>query len=95
MYQKSWLFGFFFFSTKTAIESENFPEKNYDISGYQLAPKISYLFSKNTSWDLFYELQKKENQIGVSETLLQNRFGTAFSYAGDKQFILNVDLSFY
>ena len=95
LYQKSWLFGFFAKTIKTAIESENFPEKNYDISGYQLAPKISYLFSKNTSWDLFYELQKKENQIGVSETLLQNRFGTAFSYAGDKKFILNGEVSFY
>ena len=95
LYQKSWLFGFFAKTIKTAIESENFPEKNYDISGYQLAPKISYLFSKNTSWDLFYELQKKENQIGVSETLLQNRFGTAFSYAGDIKFILNGEVSFY
>jgi hypothetical protein len=25
-----------------------------------LAPKISYLFSKNTSWDIFYELQSKK-----------------------------------
>ncbi|RBN51127.1 hypothetical protein [Flavobacterium psychrolimnae] len=95
LYQKSWLFGFFAKTIQTAIQSENFPEKNYDISGYQLAPKISYLFSKNTSWDLFYELQKKENQIGVSETLLQNRFGTAFSYSGTKKFTMNGEVSFY
>ena len=95
LYQKSWLFGFFAKTIQTAIESENFPEKNFDISGYQLAPKISYLFSKNTSWDIFYELQKKENQIGVSETLLQNRFGTAFSYSGTKKFTMNGEVSFY
>ena len=95
LYQKSWLFGFFAKTIQTAIQSENFPEKNYDISGYQLAPKISYLFSKNTSWDLFYELQKKENQIGVSEMLLQNRFGTAFSYSGTKKFTMNGEVSFY
>jgi len=95
LYQKSWLFGFFAKTIHTTIQSENFLEKNYDINGYQLAPKISYLFSKSTSWDLFYELQRKENQIGVSETLLQNRFGTAFSYAGTKKFTMNGEVSFY
>ena len=95
LYQKNWLFGFFAKTIQTAIQSENFTEKNYNISGYQLAPKISYLFSKNTSWDLFYELQKKENQIEVSETLLQNRFGTAFSYSGTKKFTMNGEVSFY
>ena len=95
LYQKSWLFNFFTKTIQTSIESENFPEKNYKIKGYQLAPKISYLFSKNTSWDVFYELQNKENQIGDSETLLQNKLGTSFSYSSDKKFTMNGELSFY
>ena len=95
LYQKSWLFNFFAKTIRTGIKSQNFPEKNYDIKGYQLAPKISYLFSKNTSWDLFYEFQNKNNQIGVFEKLQQNRFGTAFSYASDKKFTMNGEVSFY
>jgi len=95
LYEKSWLFGMFAKTIKTSIISENFPEKNYDIKGYQLAPKISYLFSKNTSWDLFYELQSKENMIGNFENLLQNRFGTSFSYAGKKNLTLSGEVSFY
>ena len=95
LYQKSWLFGLFTKTIQTAIVSENFPEKNYDIKGFQLAPKISYLFSKNTSWDLFYELQSKENKKGSFETLLQNRFGTSFSYVGKMNLILNGEISFY
>jgi hypothetical protein len=95
LYQKSWLFHFFAKTIQTAIESENFPEKNFRIKGYQLAPKISYLFSKNTSWDVFYELQSKENQIGNSETLLQNRLGTSFSYSSNKKFTMNGEFSFY
>jgi hypothetical protein len=95
LYQKSWLFGFFTKSIQTAITSENYTEKNYSISGYQIAPKISYLFSKSTSWDIFYELQNKENKIGNSETLLQNRFGTSFSYAGEKKITVNGEISFY
>ena len=80
---------------QTSILSENFPEKNYNLKGYQLAPKISYLFSKNTSWDLFYELQNKENKTGESETLRQSRFGTSFSYAGSNKLTMNGEISFY
>ncbi len=92
---KSWLFNF---SSKTlfaTIESENYAARNYEISGYQLAPKIGYLFSKNTSWDVFYEYQIKENQIGNHELLKQNRFGTSFTYSGKKQFTANGEFSFY
>jgi len=95
LYKKSWLFGMFAKTIQTALNSENYPEKNFEIKGYQLAPKISYLFSKSTSWDLFYELQNKENQIGVLEKLVQNRFGTSFSYSSDKKFTMNGEISFY
>jgi hypothetical protein len=95
LYKKSWLFGAFAKTIQTDIASENFIEKNYTIKGYLLAPKISYLFSKNTSWDVFYELQNKENQIGNFENLIQNRFGTSFSYAGEKHITLNGEISFY
>ena len=93
--QKSWLFNF---STKTLVSttnSENYSSRNFKITGYQLAPKISYLFSKNTSWDIFYEYQKKENQIGNLETLNQNRFGTSFTYSSKKQFTANGEISLY
>ncbi|AWG21144.1 hypothetical protein FFWV33_06155 [Flavobacterium faecale] len=95
LYKKSWLLGFFTKTIATSVNSENYPLKNYSVSGYQLAPKLSYLFSKNTSWDIFYELQNKNNQIGALETLLQNRFGTSFSYSGKKNITLNGEVSFY
>ncbi len=95
LYRKSWLFGMFAKTINTSIVSENFPDRNFDIKGFQLAPKISYLFTKSTSWDIFYELQNKENQIGNFETLLQNRFGTSFTYAGQNKLTMNGELSFY
>jgi hypothetical protein len=95
LHLKSWLFSTFAKTIQTAITSENFAERNYTIKGYHLAPKISYLFSKNTSWDVFYELQKKENQIGEFENLLQNRFGTSFSYANTAKITMNGEISFY
>jgi hypothetical protein len=95
LYNKSWLFNLFSNTINTATKSENFLEKNYEIKGYHLAPKISYLFSKNTSWDLFYELENKKNKIGNLETLVQNRFGTSFSFAGENKLTMNGELSFY
>lgn len=95
LYKKSWLFGFFAKTIQTALLSENFPEKNFDVKGYQFAPKISYLFSKSTSLDLFYELQNKENKTGSFETLVQNRFGTSFTYASIKSVTMSGEVSFY
>ena len=95
LFQKSWLLNFFTKTLATAVVSENYAEKNFDIKGYQIAPKISYLFSKNASWELFYEFQHKENQLAQAETLQQNRLGTAFSYARNAKFTLNGELSFY
>ena len=95
LYQKSWLFNFFTKTIKSTLVSEDFTERNYNLEGYQLAPKISYLFSKNTSLDVFYELQNKMNQIGNFETLTQNRMGTSFSYAGVKKVTVNGEFSFY
>ncbi|MDL2143762.1 hypothetical protein QQY79_14640 [Flavobacterium tructae] len=95
LYQKSWLFNFFTKTIKTDLVSEDFVEKNYAITGYQMAPKVSYLFSKNTSLDFFFEFQNKENQIGNFETLVQNRLGTSFSFAGEKKITVNGEFSFY
>jgi hypothetical protein len=93
--QKSWLFDALAKTILTKSESETFAEKNYTIEGYVLAPKISYLFSKNISLDLFYEYINKENQIGSLDTLLQSRFGTAFSYNGNSKFTANGEVSLY
>ncbi|PVX45504.1 hypothetical protein C8C85_1301 [Flavobacterium sp. 103] len=93
--QKSWLFDILAKTIQTATESQTFAEKNYTIEGYLWTPKISYLFSKNVSLDLFYEYINKENQIGTLDTLTQNRFGTSFSYVGNSKFNVNGEVSLY
>lgn len=93
--QKSWLLGFIGKTIESETISENYESKNFELNGYQLAPKISYLFSRNASWDLFYEYQDTKNKIGDLETLLQNRFGTSFTYASEKKFTMNGEFSLY
>lgn len=104
LYRKNWLFGL---SGKTVVSQSslknkidtptvgNFTSRNYTIEIYQLAPKISYLFSQNASWDVFYEFQNKENTIGERETLKQTRVGTSFNYATQKKLTMNGEFSLY
>lgn len=93
--QKIWLFGFNGKTLSNKVTSENYQSKNYVLEGYLLAPKISYLFSQNASWDVFYEFQNKENRINEKETLNQQRMGTSFTYSSEKKFTANGEFSFY
>ena len=93
--QKSWLFNFSGNTILTKSNSENYPNRNFEIESFLMAPKIGYLFSKNASWDIFYEFQQKENQIGALERLKQTRFGTSFSYNSEKGFSMNGEFSMY
>jgi hypothetical protein len=95
LYKKNWLFNFFLKTIKTKQVTEYFTEKNTTLKGYQWAPKLSYLFSKNKTLELFYEHLNKENRIGKLEKIKQNRLGTMFSYASNTKFTINGELSYY
>lgn len=95
LFKKSWLVGLNVGSTKSALLSENYGSKNFQLDSYQAAPKISYLFSKNTSWDLFYEFKDKKNTISDFESLQQHRIGTAFTFNSEKKFSMNGEFSLY
>jgi len=95
LYKKFWLFDFSGKTVKTMAVVENYASRDYTIDAYQLAPKISYLFSQNASWDLFYEYQDKKNKIGDMETLKQTRLGTSFTYASSKKLTMNGEFSLY
>lgn len=92
---KSWLFNFSGSKTLTNSTSENYPTRNFEINSYQIEPKIGYLFSKNASWDIFYEFQQKENKIGAFEILKQTRLGTSFTFNSEKGFSMNGEFSMY
>jgi len=95
LYKKNWLFGMSGKTFKSKAVIENFAKRNFNIDAYQLAPKISYLFSANASWDVFYEFQNKNNTIGEREKLQQTRVGTSFNYATEKKLTMNGEFSLY
>lgn len=93
--EKTWLMNFMGQTLRSATYSENYGSKNFEIAGYQAGPKVSYIFSRNASWDLFYDYRNKENRIGEMEILNQQRLGTSFSYASEKQFKASGEFSLY
>lgn len=93
--QKSWLLALSGKTIESAAISENYQSKNFELDGYQVAPKVSYLFSRNASWDLFYEYQEKQNHINDLESLDQHRVGSSFTYASEKKFTTSGEFSLY
>ena len=92
---KFWLFDLSGKTLKSEALVENYTARNYSIHGFQLAPKISYLFSQNASWDIFYEYQYKRNRLINFETLKQTRLGTSFTYLSSKKLTMNGEFSLY
>uniref|UniRef100_UPI00404B2BAE hypothetical protein n=1 Tax=Flavobacterium sp. TaxID=239 RepID=UPI00404B2BAE len=95
LYKKTWLFSMQSNLTTSVLESENYSEKNFEIIGQELAPKVSYLFSQNTSLELLFEWQKKQNNIRAMEQLTQTRFGIALTLNGIKNWSMNGSFSLY
>ena len=89
MVQKFWLFQLQTNTSNSESISDSYASRNFNIDGLEIAPKVSCIFSKNASWDVFYENSTKENTIGNLESLKQNQFGTSFNWNTEKGFSMN------
>ncbi len=90
---KFWLVDF-----KTAISdnksnSERFSSRNYRLDNVEMNPKISYLFSKNSRFEVLYHFKEKENQLSGQETLLSHTFGANFIFAKNRKYALNAEVN--
>ena len=95
LYKQSWLFNLNSSNTKSTSNSDNYATRNFELYSYSIEPKISYLFSKNTSLALFYQYQNKENTINDKELLKQQKVGMAFTYSSDQKFTVNAEYSLF
>ncbi|WP_407556556.1 hypothetical protein [Winogradskyella sp. 4-2091] len=75
--------------------SENYTSRNYTIDNYQFKPKLSYLFSENAQFDVFYQYTSKENTIGSLESLAQNNYGLSFTYNNTQKIALTGEFNFF
>ena len=75
--------------------SENFTNRNYNINETRFLPKLSYLFSENAQFDLFYQYTTKENSSGNLESLAQNNYGFSFTYNNVQKIALTGEFNFF
>jgi hypothetical protein len=75
--------------------SENFVSRNFNIDQARFQPKLSYLFSENAQFDVFYQYTSKNNTIGSLESLSQNNYGFSFTYNNVQKIALTGGLNFF
>ena len=74
--------------------SENFAQRNYDLSLTELSPKLSYLFSDNCRVEMFYAFNTKANSIGDEEALKRHDLGMGFSFSETSKLSLNAEVKY-
>ena len=92
---KSWLLNIDGVSANLYSNSENFAARNFDLQTTSIQPKITYLFSPNTSLGVFYQYQFKQNRINNLEQLNQKRLGVNFNFANTNKITLNGEYAFF
>ena len=75
--------------------SENFTNRNFNIDEERFQPKLSYLFSENAQFDIFYQFTSKVNTIGSLEALAQNNYGLSFTYNNAEKIALTGEFNFF
>ncbi|MFK7833574.1 MAG: hypothetical protein AB8B52_09875 [Winogradskyella sp.] len=75
--------------------SENFANRNFNIEDIRFQPKLSYLFSENAQFDVFYQYTSKDNTIGDLESLAQNNYGFSFTYNNAQKIALTGEFNYF
>jgi len=74
--------------------SENFESRNFRLDSYEMNPKVSYLLSQQTRFDLFYNFKDNENQLGQREKLKQQTIGFSFAYSNAEKISINGEFNY-
>lgn len=92
---KFWLTDLISSTGKTESISENFLNKNFEINLFKVEPTLSYLFNRNSRFSVFYKYENKENIIGDSESLSQQKIGVSFAYSNQQKVALNGEFNYF
>ena len=94
LFQTLWLANFSTEISKNTTEAEGYIARNIYLKSIALMPKISYLFTKNSTFDMFFSWQNKHNQMMSSETLVRQELGFIFTHTSEQNFSANASFSY-
>ncbi|MFS4482535.1 hypothetical protein ACKGJY_05930 [Hyunsoonleella sp. 2307UL5-6] len=92
--QESWLITFLSALGSNESASENFTSRNFKFDEALLNQKLSYLFSENSRFDIFYQYTTRDNTIGGLESLSQQRFGLGFNFSKNEKGAINGEINY-
>ncbi len=92
---KFWLFDIKGVSTKNESFSTNFTSRNFLLENYTVNPKVSYVYSRNSRFEVFYNFKSKENKLGDLETLESQNIGINFFAANKQKLSLNANATIF
>ncbi|NGZ89690.1 hypothetical protein [Psychroflexus maritimus] len=90
----TWLLTFQNELTNSESISENFENRNFQLDGFSINPKISYLLGNNARFDAFAEFGKKENQIAEQELLEQQILGASFTLNQGQKYAITGEFNY-
>ncbi len=92
---ENWLVNLYTAYDENESISENFASKNFLFEEERFNPKLSYLFSDNSSFDIFYQFTNKANTIGDLETLKQQKYGMSFNFSKNPKSAINGEFNYF
>ena len=60
-----------------------------------MAPKLSYLLDDNKRFDVFYQFQKKNNQIQNQEVLQQHNLGASATFNQNQSAAITAEFNYF
>ncbi len=92
--EEHWLFNLNNQLNYTESASENFQNRAYRIKGWLTNPKISYLLSPNTRFEVHYQYNRQQNQMGEKEQLKQQKLGISFSFSNRQKYAVRGEFNY-
>jgi hypothetical protein len=82
-------------NVKNNTNSLNFTNRNFKLTNVTLQPKLSYYYTKNSYFSVFFEHKTKENSIGNLELLNATTFGGILNYISTAKNSLKAEFNFF
>ena len=93
-FKKLWLLNVRSSLGENESTSENFENRNFSLSTYELNPRLSYLLNRQTRFNISYEYANKQNTLGELEELNQQNAGISFAYNNAQKISISGEFNF-
>ena len=82
-------------NSENKSNSDNYVNRSYHLNNYTIYPQLSYYYTKNTSFSIFFEQKNKENKLGNLESLKLDKLGISINYSKNSNSFLKTEFNIF